>query len=297
DVFFDDESAEVVVSSLRIAEEQDSGGLREAMFTNANWFAFQDDRPADQPVSTSLVSSSQRGDDSHVNNTVMSANSGGSSSSDDEVVVGEDDDLVDTDTSQSASAPGFDADFGNGTTPNGVDLEMKGKTSLNLLDDLSLELEKVDITDNLSFIQCEERTVEIFGVKAPEWVGWRETADFEGTSGRNPFGGTNPFDSDIEHLSNTCDDSKSAEANQVSGVEIDGVSSKEISVEGSVSGPQGEVQADELKSKTMSLFEDNVEFVGVEIEGTQKAMEHALKEGIVGEAAPIKVEVVRRLPE
>jgi serine/threonine-protein phosphatase 6 regulatory subunit 3 len=37
-----------------------------------------------------------------------------------------------------------------------------------------------------------------------------------------------------------------------------------------------------------SLFEEDVEFVGVELEGTEKAMEQALKEGIVGEAGPLK---------
>ncbi|CAH9076376.1 unnamed protein product [Cuscuta epithymum] len=39
DVYFDDESAEVVISSLRLGEEQDSGSL----FTNSNWFAFEDE--------------------------------------------------------------------------------------------------------------------------------------------------------------------------------------------------------------------------------------------------------------
>jgi len=37
-----------------------------------------------------------------------------------------------------------------------------------------------------------------------------------------------------------------------------------------------------------SLFEEDVEFVGVEPGGTEKAMEQALKEGIVGEAGPLK---------
>ena len=37
-----------------------------------------------------------------------------------------------------------------------------------------------------------------------------------------------------------------------------------------------------------SLFEEDVEFVGVELEGTEKPMEQALKEGIVGEARALK---------
>ncbi|CAM8920518.1 unnamed protein product [Rhodiola kirilowii] len=37
-----------------------------------------------------------------------------------------------------------------------------------------------------------------------------------------------------------------------------------------------------------SVFEEDVEFVGVEVEGTEMAMERALKEGIVGEAGALK---------
>lgn len=40
DVYFDDESAEVVISSLRLGDEHDSNSL----FTNSNWFAFDEDK-------------------------------------------------------------------------------------------------------------------------------------------------------------------------------------------------------------------------------------------------------------
>ncbi|XP_010510632.1 PREDICTED: serine/threonine-protein phosphatase 6 regulatory subunit 3-like isoform X1 [Camelina sativa] len=46
-----------------------------------------------------------------------------------------------------------------------------------------------------------------------------------------------------------------------------------------------------------ALFEEDVEFVGVEPEGTEKAMEQALKEGIVGEAGPLKRNIVHKVPE
>ncbi|CAA7017803.1 unnamed protein product [Microthlaspi erraticum] len=46
-----------------------------------------------------------------------------------------------------------------------------------------------------------------------------------------------------------------------------------------------------------ALFEEDVEFVGVEPEGTEKAMEQALKEGIVGEAGPLKRSIVQKAPE
>ncbi|KAK1375560.1 Serine/threonine-protein phosphatase 6 regulatory subunit 3 [Heracleum sosnowskyi] len=39
DVYFDDESAEVVISSLRLGDEQESGSL----FKNSNWFALEDE--------------------------------------------------------------------------------------------------------------------------------------------------------------------------------------------------------------------------------------------------------------
>ncbi|KAL8113289.1 hypothetical protein AgCh_020557 [Apium graveolens] len=39
DVYFDDESAEVVISSLRLGDEQESGSL----LTNSNWFALEDE--------------------------------------------------------------------------------------------------------------------------------------------------------------------------------------------------------------------------------------------------------------
>jgi serine/threonine-protein phosphatase 6 regulatory subunit 3 len=252
--------------------------LRETMFTSTNWFAFQDDRPTDQSMPTSLVSSSPRVDDSQANNTITSANSGGSSSSDDEVVVGDDEELVDTATSP------------NGTS-NGVDIEAKEEKTLNYVNDLSSELEKVDISDNLTFLQCVERNIDIFSVKPPDWVGWRDTADFEGTSGRNPFSVNNPFEIDIGNSSDMGDNLKSACTDQDSRMNMDHVTSKETILDGSVPEPQ-EAEADGLVNKTtMSLFEENVEFVGVEIEGTKKAMEHALKEGIVGEAGPMKRDV------
>ncbi|KAJ8758822.1 hypothetical protein K2173_000543 [Erythroxylum novogranatense] len=54
DVYFDDESAEVVISSLRLGDDQESGSL----FTNSNWFAFEDDRIANERSAGALSSSS-----------------------------------------------------------------------------------------------------------------------------------------------------------------------------------------------------------------------------------------------
>ncbi|KAL4200695.1 hypothetical protein AMTRI_Chr02g212500 [Amborella trichopoda] len=87
DVYFDDESAEVVISSLRLGDDRDSTSL----FTNSNWFAFGDDRIVTEPTPTSHTP-----DDFGLLSTGPAAVSGGSSSSYDEVIVGEDEDLIDT---------------------------------------------------------------------------------------------------------------------------------------------------------------------------------------------------------
>ncbi|KAK4858192.1 hypothetical protein QYF36_012552 [Acer negundo] len=89
DVYFDDESAEVVISSLRLGDDQESGSL----FTNSNWFAFEDDRVSNERSTGSLASPSPNTEETGA------IHDGG----DDEVIVGEDDDLDDTATSTAAS--------------------------------------------------------------------------------------------------------------------------------------------------------------------------------------------------
>ncbi|KQK08471.1 serine/threonine-protein phosphatase 6 regulatory subunit 3 [Brachypodium distachyon] len=53
DVYFDDESAEVVISSLRLGEEQDG-----SLFTNSNWFTFDGERGINDRLAASVPSSS-----------------------------------------------------------------------------------------------------------------------------------------------------------------------------------------------------------------------------------------------
>ncbi|KAL6992191.1 hypothetical protein U1Q18_010298 [Sarracenia purpurea var. burkii] len=84
DVYFDDESAEVVLSSLRLGDDRESGSL----FTNSNWFAFEDDRIVNERSADSIASPSP-----NIEGT-------GVSLGDDEVIVGKDEDLDDTATSQ-----------------------------------------------------------------------------------------------------------------------------------------------------------------------------------------------------
>uniref|UniRef100_A0A5B7AXS8 Putative serine/threonine-protein phosphatase 6 regulatory subunit 2 n=1 Tax=Davidia involucrata TaxID=16924 RepID=A0A5B7AXS8_DAVIN len=85
DVYFDDESAEVVISSLRLGDDQESGSL----FTNSDWFAFGDNRIVNEQSTGPVASPSPDTEGNGILN-------GGS---DDEVIVDEDD-LVDTATSQ-----------------------------------------------------------------------------------------------------------------------------------------------------------------------------------------------------
>ncbi|XP_078436683.1 uncharacterized protein LOC144707447 [Wolffia australiana] len=55
DVYFDDESAEVIISSLRLRDDhQDTGSL----FTNSNWFTFEDDRAVHEHATVTLGSPS-----------------------------------------------------------------------------------------------------------------------------------------------------------------------------------------------------------------------------------------------
>ncbi|KAL8137084.1 hypothetical protein V2J09_003085 [Rumex salicifolius] len=54
DVYFDDESAEVVISSLRLGDDQESSSL----FTNSNWFAFEDEKINNDSLTETVASAS-----------------------------------------------------------------------------------------------------------------------------------------------------------------------------------------------------------------------------------------------
>ncbi|CBI16320.3 unnamed protein product, partial [Vitis vinifera] len=207
DVYFDDESAEVVISSLRLGDDQGS-----SLFTNSNWFAFQDNRIDETPVSTSPA---EMMDEVNLNGTT----NGGNSSSDDEVVVGEDEELAES------------KDSINGTS-----------------------------ISNIDFLNGFNNNDDMFGDRPlPEWVGWGESADLQ-------VGGSKLV------LPNGSPTATGSEGSAGSG-----------------SSQRG--------ATVPSLFEEDVEFVGVELEGTEKAMEQALKEGIVGEAGPLKRNIIAKVPE
>ncbi|XP_013641123.2 serine/threonine-protein phosphatase 6 regulatory subunit 3-like isoform X4 [Brassica napus] len=218
DVYFDDESAEVVISSLRLGDDQGS------LFTNSDWFTFQDNRfgstPSDAAGSNTLQDEEL--------NRAFNANT--SSSDDDEVVVGEEDDDLTRNPKDSAAETNYQME-----SPMGF-------FDFNTL----------------------EKTEEALAEQPPEWVGWSEPSSDMQVSGT----GLNPFLDDEDD-----DDSKNM-------MNLD-IPTPEAKTEPVI--PNGSSSPTEK-----SLFEKDVEFVGVEAEGTEKAMEQAMKEGTVGEAGAMK---------
>ncbi|XP_011040889.1 PREDICTED: serine/threonine-protein phosphatase 6 regulatory subunit 3 isoform X3 [Populus euphratica] len=263
DVYFDDESAEVVISSLRLGDDQGS------LFTNSNWFAFQDDRIADSLVSTSP---GEMMDQINLNGNA----NGGNSGSDDEVVVGEEDELTES------------KDSVNGTSTSNTNLidQFPGSGLVSQSSDAN--------APDTSFFKYETSVKEeLFGDRPlPEWVGWGESSDLQvGGSTVNPF---EDHDSSDDSLSSQAKAVTPGASSPSSGESMlpNGLSPSKDSSDASVSSDSSK------KSPTMpSLFEEDVEFVGVELEGTEKAMEQALKEGIVGEAGPLKRNISPKVPE
>ncbi|XVE79766.1 hypothetical protein DITRI_Ditri14bG0082900 [Diplodiscus trichospermus] len=267
DVYFDDESAEVVISSLRLGDDQGS------LFTNSNWFAFQDDRTGNAPVATS---STEVMDEINLNGT----GNGGNSSSDDEVVVGEDDEL--NENKQSV----------NGTSTsdamNGFNNSMSGN--------FSPQGENANASKDMGFFRFDTpENVDLLGDRPlPEWVGWGECSDLQvGGSSKNPFLDDDDS-SDINLPSNT--ETMVTDFGSPSNAESvlpNGTSESMDLSDGSVSCDTSQKSSPPVPS----LFEEDVEFVGVELEGTDRAIEQALKEGIVGEAGPLKRNTISKSPE
>jgi serine/threonine-protein phosphatase 6 regulatory subunit 3 len=253
DVFFDDESAEVV-SSLHVGEEDESGQLKDTMFTNPNWFAFQDEGSKESPP-TYLVSSPLQIDDNQINSLMTLATNDANNGSDDEVVVGEDEEIIDTSTSNSSFATTFDTEFGNDSPQ-----------STNSVEDLSLELEKVGISDNSSPFQCEGRILGMPSVKTPDWVGWRESEDFEGTSGRNQLSKDNPSEIEMTNAAETGYGSTLSPPDQRCVIEMDAENSKGALDESSSAALKEGSEAEGLRGRMgLPSFVENVEFVGVEV--------------------------------
>ncbi|KAG7010632.1 Serine/threonine-protein phosphatase 6 regulatory subunit 3 [Cucurbita argyrosperma subsp. argyrosperma] len=267
DVYFDDESAEVVISSLRLGDDQGS-----SLFTNSNWFAFQDERVNSEAAGTAPP---ERMDEINLNGT----SSGGNSSSDDEVVIGEEEltvsknSMVDT----SCSKPGPPSRF-PGAEPGGDGISNSGLNASN----------------DLGFFRFETPdTEDMYGDRPlPDWVGWGEASDLQvGGSSLNPFEDNDKSDiNDSSQIELAAPNVNSPTKGEVC------LPNGSPTTTGSGDGSEGSDQSQKTTA-VPSLFEEDVEFVGVELEGTEKAMEQALKEGIVGEAGPLKRSVVPKVPE
>ncbi|KAL8496636.1 hypothetical protein ACS0TY_020358 [Phlomoides rotata] len=257
DVYFDDESAEVVISSLRLGDDHKS-----SLFTNSNWFAFQDDRSGGN--ASMGTSPSDPTDDLKLNGT----SNGGNSSDDDEVVIGEDDELA---ASKTSTNP-FD-DFNVNNSTNGI-----GSITPN---------ENTGPSNDLGFFHYETpENDDPFGDRPiPEWVAWGEVSDFQlGGSSLNPFEDQSNMMENHVHLAEARDASISTTAG-------------EDTVPNGTSGSSESSDPSQKNVVVPSLFEEDVEFVGAELEGTEKAMDQALKEGIVGEAGLLKTNIVHKKPE
>ncbi|KAL8167475.1 LOW QUALITY PROTEIN: hypothetical protein V2J09_008974 [Rumex salicifolius] len=246
DVYFNDDSAEVVISSLRLGDDQGS------LFTNSNWFTFRDERIDNAPGGTTLTDIM---DDICLNENAGSGNSG----SDDEVVVDDDEELVET------------KDHMDG--PSGSDQNFMESGS-------STEIEKMNIDSEagppFEFETSTGNTNPFGDIAAADWARFPEPSESEvGSRCLNPF------------LDSTT--TKTVQPTSISSSVVDSIlaNGASTSPDLNTSSPQ---PADTSKTATPvpSLFEEDVEFLGVEPEGTEKAMEHALKEGIVGEAGPLK---------
>ena len=209
------------------------------------------------------------------------ANSG-SNSSDDEVVVGEDEELDESKNNL------------NGTSSSSTNLNgITGSDSMNG-DTLNFESKKTSASHDMGFFRFEASdNEELFGDRPlPDWVGWGEPSDMQDAgSSKNPF-----IDHDDSSGSNLCttkpqiDSPTPSPPSNGESVPSNRSPTKEDSIDGGVDSSQRAVPVP-------SLFEEDVEFVGVELEGTEKAMDQALKEGIVGEAGPLKRNVVSKVPD
>ncbi|KAK6271830.1 hypothetical protein POUND7_008913 [Theobroma cacao] len=268
DVYFDDESAEVVISSLRLGDDQGS-----SLFTNSNWFAFQDDRIGNAPVATSPT---EVMDEINLNGTA----NGGNSSSDDEVVVGEEDELNES------------KQLVNGTSTSSA---MNGFNNFMSGGDLNPQGERANASHDMGFFRFDTpENEDLFGGRPlPEWVGWGESSDLQvGGSSKNPFLDDDSLDVNQPSHTETVITEVGSPSNGEPVLPNGSSDSMDLS-DGSASSDTSQKSPPPVPS----LFEEDVEFVGVELEGTEKAMEQALKEGIVGEAGPLKRNIIPKVPE
>ncbi|PPD86839.1 hypothetical protein GOBAR_DD16236 [Gossypium barbadense] len=160
--------------------------------------------------------------------------------------------------------------------------------------DLSPQGEKANATQDMGFFRFETTENELFGDRSlPEWVRWGEYSDLQvGGSSKNPFLDDDSSDVNLPSQTETMVTDVAPPLNGESVLPSGSSDSMDLS-----EGSEGSDTNQKSPPSVPSLFEEDVEFVGVELEGTEKAMEQALKEGIVGEAGPLKRSSVPKVPE
>lgn len=235
-----------------------------SLFTNSNWFAFQDDRTGAAHDRQSEVM-----DDINLSGA---SNGGGNSSSDDEVVVGEEE-LAESQNPANGTSSST-------TTQNGVGGSISIFTA-----DLDIQNEMPSASGGTHFGIETSSSDDLFGDgPIPESVGWGHSnglaADVRSTL--NPF---EDYSSSGLDLANAVEKVSANVSSMSSGVLLPNGISPSTNLSET---PRESNSNQRTAAAAHSLFEDDVEFVGVELEGTEKAMEQALKEGIVGEAGPLK---------
>ncbi|CAL9752851.1 unnamed protein product [Musa acuminata subsp. burmannicoides] len=221
DVYLDEVSTGVVISSLRLGGDNQS-----CLFTNSNWFAF-DDESATEPTNVTTL---ERMDDVNLNDT-----SNGGDSSDDEVVVGVEEftKAEMPENEYSGSGSGFMAH-----------VTSREDASLS---ELSTDVTKLNVADDVSLFRFDtDENEDLFGdQQLPEWVGWREASDIQ------VDGST-----DVSTQSNSTETAVSTASVSTVG---------ELALEGTVSASES-VELAKAEETTPCLFEEDAEFVGVDIE-------------------------------
>lgn len=126
-----------------------------SLFTNSNWFAFQDERINSATLGSS---STEMMDDINLNGTAYSGNS----SSDDEVVLGEDEDMTGTKVAS------------NGVSTSELHpISEPPRTDPIFRADSGLQYERASASHDPNFFKFEiPENEDIFGDRPlPEWVG------------------------------------------------------------------------------------------------------------------------------
>lgn len=205
---------------------------------------------------------------------------GGNSSSDDEVVVGEDDELAGS-KSYSEGTSSSNKNSLNRYSGSSLNPESEKDGASHSRDMGSFRFETPDNEDRLS------------DKPLPDWVGWSNSSDVQiRGSTVNPFDDVDGYNVDLPKTGEAVTPYVSIRSIGESMLPNGSSTTMGTTIEGSAGN-----DASQRSVAMSSLFEDNVEFVGVELEGAEKAVEQALKEEIVGEVGPVEISITPKVQD